>query len=164
MERIEYRTIDKSTWARGPWDDEPDKVQWQDEATGLPCLAIRHQRSGHFCGYVGVAEGHPLFGRSGEDELEAHGGLTFGGAFCSDEHESHSICHKPGPGEPDHVWWVGFDCAHARDLSPGLQATLRDVLPARERLHDHGETYRDLVYVQEQCRLLAQQLNASAAA
>jgi hypothetical protein len=119
---------------------------------------------GHFCGYVGVPEGHPLFGKSGENELEAHGGLTFGGGFCSDEDESHSICHKPGPGEPDHVWWVGFDCAHANDLSPGLQATLRDVLPECRR-ELYGDTYRDLAYVQEQCRQLAEQLiNASAAA
>ena len=34
----EYRTVDKSTWARGPWDTEPDKMQWRDEATGLDCL------------------------------------------------------------------------------------------------------------------------------
>lgn len=24
---MEYRTIDKSDWTRGPWDDEPDKKQ-----------------------------------------------------------------------------------------------------------------------------------------
>jgi hypothetical protein len=38
MDTIEYRTIDKSQWGPGPWQDEPDKKQWQDEATGLPCL------------------------------------------------------------------------------------------------------------------------------
>jgi hypothetical protein len=46
----EYRTIDKSAWGPGPWTDEPDKVQWTDTATGLPCLAKRNPRGGHWCG------------------------------------------------------------------------------------------------------------------
>ena len=29
------RTIDKSDWIRGQWDDEPDKVQFQDESTAM---------------------------------------------------------------------------------------------------------------------------------
>lgn len=36
METLEYRTKDKSTWGDGPWQQEPDKKQWQDAATGLP--------------------------------------------------------------------------------------------------------------------------------
>jgi hypothetical protein len=59
METREYRFIDKSEWDRGPWDNEPDKVQWQDAATGLPCIARRSEAMGSWCGYVGVAEGHP---------------------------------------------------------------------------------------------------------
>lgn len=61
MKTIEYRTIDKSSWPRGPWDAEPDKRQWQDEATGLPCLIVRVDHSGHLCGYVGVPPKHPLY-------------------------------------------------------------------------------------------------------
>ncbi len=41
MEKIEYRTVDKTGWGEGPWQSEPDKRQWQDEATGLPCLIVR---------------------------------------------------------------------------------------------------------------------------
>lgn len=40
MQCREYTTKDKSDWPRGEWDNEPDKVQFQDEATGLPCLII----------------------------------------------------------------------------------------------------------------------------
>ena len=57
METIEYRTMDKSVWGPGPWQNEPDKRQWQDEATGLPCLIVRNSM-GALCGYVGVSEGH----------------------------------------------------------------------------------------------------------
>jgi hypothetical protein len=40
MNTIEYRNVvDKSTWGEGPWNNEPDKAQWQDEATKLPCGA-----------------------------------------------------------------------------------------------------------------------------
>lgn len=54
MERIEYRgVVDKSGWARGVWDSEPDKIQWQDAETGLPCLIVRGP-VGALCGYVGV--------------------------------------------------------------------------------------------------------------
>jgi hypothetical protein len=38
MKAIEYLFLDKSEWGAGPWQIEPDKVQWQDNETGLPCL------------------------------------------------------------------------------------------------------------------------------
>jgi hypothetical protein len=34
-ERV-YTTVDKSEWGAGPWNDEPDKVQFTDKETGLP--------------------------------------------------------------------------------------------------------------------------------
>lgn len=59
MQYREWRFVDKSTWGPGPWADEPDKVQWQDETTGLPCMVRRGSPEiGVWCGYVGVAEGH----------------------------------------------------------------------------------------------------------
>lgn len=82
MERITYTTIDKSSWPRGPWDSEPDKVQWQDETTHLPCLIVRSP-SGALCGYVGVPRSHPFYERYYDDcNIDAHGGLTFAG-HCS---------------------------------------------------------------------------------
>src|SRR5258708_7790184 len=78
MERIEYRNvIDKSEWGPGQWLDEPDKIQWQDEATGLPCLVVRGP-VGALCGYVGVAPNHSLHGKGYDDcDVDVHGGLTF---------------------------------------------------------------------------------------
>ena len=46
MKDIVYDTQDKRTWPRGVWDDEPDKKQWRDEATGYPCLIVRNQSMG----------------------------------------------------------------------------------------------------------------------
>ena len=34
MEHKTWATVDKSAWGDGPWQDEPDKEQWPDEATG----------------------------------------------------------------------------------------------------------------------------------
>lgn len=156
MKRIEYRTIDKSSWPDGPWKDEPDKIQWMDEATGLPCLIVRHGWSGHYCGYVGVTRDHPLFDVGYDDEacsgLSVHGGLTFSG-FCQ-EHEPGEegtvICHVVEPGEDDKVFWLGFDCAHYLDRPPG-----------RPHWSD-GEVYRDQAYVVGEVENLASQLKERA--
>ena len=62
METIEYfETQDKGDWGDGPWQGEPDKRQWQDKVTRLPCLMVRGP-SGSWCGYVGVPPGHPAHG------------------------------------------------------------------------------------------------------
>lgn len=86
----EYRTADRSNWRTGgAWEDEPDKVVWVDEATGLDCMA-RRGPVGAWCGYVGVTEVHPWHGQ--EDTWEDR---------------------DTGP-----VWWFGFDTAHAYDAWP----------------------------------------------
>ena len=86
-----WNWIDKSTWDRGPWDSEPDKIQWNEESTGLTCLIVRHPRLGYFCGYVGVGPSHPLHGKSYNDaDVEVHGGLTYSKP-CDNDPE-HGIC------------------------------------------------------------------------
>lgn len=150
METIEYRTIDKASWPRGAWDNEPDKVQWQDDATGLPCLIVRGP-SGALCGYVGVPDGHPWHGldynevydaceTAGIEAPYAHGGLTYSDHCQPSTDEGSGICHKPGPGEPDHAWWLGFDCAHSGDVCPGRSH-------ASVFINRRVEAYRDLDYV-----------------
>lgn len=188
MKYQEWTFEDKSKWPeRGPWDHEPDKVQWQDEATGLPCLALRSH--GHWCGYVGVPKGHPFYEKgysekicdckdneyscydhSPECRVEVHGGLTFSDhCHTSDDPEiqSHLICHVPDPGEPDNIWWLGFDCAHAGDKTPYTTQEELDIHnQVRRKMLAKGYTeeqlvnycYRTLDYVKEQCRSLALQL------
>jgi len=161
MERIEYHTVEnKVEWGQGPWVDEPDKIQWPDQATGLPCLIVRNH-GGALCGYVGIQEGHPLFGKRYDHEdcynLEAHGGLTFSDK-CFGAEEDRSICHIPGAGEPDHVWWLGFDCAHCMDHAPAFEARYR-VRHGESPTHPETKVvYRDVAYVTDQCQKLAEQL------
>jgi len=163
MKTIEYRFIDKAAWGPGEWQDEPDKVQWEDAATCRPCLAVRTDL-GHLCGYVGVAEHHPAFGR-GYDSVAAdvHGGLTFSG-FCVEDDKEHGICHVPADGESDRVWWLGFDCAHGGDASPGREARYRAMGMAPQSFEWHaGAVYRTLAYVKSECASLARQLSGMAA-
>lgn len=165
---IEYRTVDKSGWPRGPWDAEPDKRQWQDEATGLPCLIVRGP-GGALCGYVGVSPGHPAHGldyyqnpyddnfndialapvQEAINNVSAHGGLTFASGCGHGDNPSRGICHVPGDGDPDHVWWFGFDCGHHGDLIPRYEWSF------------DGQ-YRDQAYVERWVRKLATQLHAIA--
>lgn len=149
--------IDKSEWGDGLWQDEPDRVDWRDDATGLPCLALRNATLGHWCGYVGLPPGHPWHGKGYEDllSLPAHGGVNFV-SKCDEGEGPDRVCHVPLPGEPDDVWWIGFDCGHYGDLSPGT-------LLLDRVLHDHGFVmpvfgrgeYRSLDYVRRCCTEMA---------
>jgi hypothetical protein len=153
----------------GPWRDEPDKVQWVDEATDLDCLVVRNH-SGALCGYVGVPPGHPWHGvdySSIEPFPGVHGELTFSD-FCREgvDHETEAaICHVPEPGRPDHVWWIGFDCAHAWDLVPRYdQMPLGNGKTVADALIEHmtpRPTYRDLDFVMTECRSLAAQVQTA---
>lgn len=158
--RIEYHTLDKSEWLPGPWQSEPDKVQYRDETTGFPCLIVRGP-SGALCGYVGVSPGHPWHGVDyngvmvGDDEyVDVHWGLTYADKCQHSTDPSQHICHIPAPGEPDDVWWLGFDCAHSGDLT--------------ELKRSYGyacitDTYRDIGFVEGECRKLARQAGQVAA-
>jgi hypothetical protein len=145
--------LNKAGWENspGPWVDEPDKAQWVDETTDLDCLIVRNG-GGALCGYVGLPPGHPLHGVDYGDErmpaLDVHGGLTFA-ALCHESPlgEGYGVCHRPEPGRPDAVWWLGFDAAHAGDLSPAYRSYPFET-----------DTYRDLEYVRGQCADLARQL------
>lgn len=138
-ETIKLIEHDKSTWGDGPWQTEPDRVQWNH--AGFACLIVRNGW-GVWCGYVGVPEEHPYYKVNYNDvpNLLVHGGLTY-----SDVCRGH-ICHIPEPGFPDKVWWLGFDCGHWNDYAPGIAPGVR-----------HGE-YRDLAYVTHEVEQLAEQL------
>lgn len=156
METIEYRTTDKSGWGEGPWQQEPDKKQWQDAVTGYPCLIVRN-RGGALCGYVGVATGHPCFGLDYDKVgAEVHGGLTFADRCSPNADESKHICHKTDG--DDHVWWLGFDCSHYGDISPAYEMQNRE--RGERSFGDGYETYKDFRYVTNEVALLAKQLKA----
>jgi hypothetical protein len=150
METAEFARP-KTEWGDGPWQQEPDRVEF--EHAGLPCLALRN-RYGAWCGYAAVPPDHPLHSRSYKElDFDVHGGFTYSDLCCGE------ICHIPKPGEPDNVWWFGFDCAHAMDVTPAMDAQLRAV--GLDPLRREYDVYRDLSYVQNQIRSLADQLAAS---
>ena len=141
------RFVDRTDWPDGPWATEPDRLEWRDGVTGLPCLIVRNQL-GALCGYVGVPPGHPYYEKDYNDvDVEVHGGLTFAD-HC---HEGGKICHVPLPGEPEKVWWLGFDCCHGWDQAPGMMrfGGFRD------------GSYKNVQYVTNQCEDLARQIFAA---
>lgn len=175
-----YKWADKRDWGAGPWQEEYDKLQWVDEATGLDCLAVRQVDFGHLCGYVGVPTGHPVYGlgldaiegalvpdgSGGGEPLDVHGGITAATA-CRAGPECGNVCHVPRPGRPDDITWVGFDCAHAWDVRPAEDAMFRRLGATGERilalrslgsLRGPRTEYRTLAYVMAECRRLAAQL------
>ena len=152
-------SVDRKGWPAGPWDNEPDKMQWPDPVTGLPCLAVRGAR-GNWCGYVGVPPGHPQHGKNYSDvDADVHGGLTFADACADVGREDRYVCHVPGPDEPEHVWWLGFDCAHAWDYSP--DDAKRAASGDRLWKLSFDQSYKTLDYVRQQCASLAKQLAAA---
>lgn len=187
MARKPNEPLPKSEWGPGPWQDEPDRLDWTDEATGLPCRIIRAEVTGALCGYVGVRDGHPWYGlpynelviqprdfaqRKFDDRVGAIDVLI--NSFRDDKDdgrisismalEVHGGCTFAEFWEEPDLWWFGFDTAHAGDLCPAMNALMR--LISRERpdlglpmreLRDY-ETYRTLDYVRVECAGLARQL------
>ena len=148
----------------GEWVDEPNRLNWSH--AGLDCMLVRHPSLLHWCGYVGVKPDHPCF-EQGYDavqsgvydydkhdyttpaivpDLEVHGGLTY-----AKECQGH-ICHISDG--PDKTWWLGFDCAHGGDASPG---GWRKEYPFTPSQH---ETYKYMEYVKRETEGLADQLAA----
>lgn len=133
-----FDKVDRTKFGSGPWDDEPDLIEWIDPATSRQCR-IERPPLGHLCGYVAVAKDHSWFEVDDcrvEPHPEVHGGLTY-----SD--------HKDGDSS---LWWLGFDCAH-----------LGDLVPASRVFHElRGETYKDIAFVTGECERLARQINEAA--
>jgi hypothetical protein len=163
---------------RGPWDDEPDKIQWVDDTSDLDCLMVRNH-FGNWCGYVGVPVGHPAYGVDYDQiDVSVHGGLTYGAACAEDEADgapSGGVCHVPLDGRPHEVWWQGFDCGHGGDFAPGMHSMEMRVMPdllvkyGNDAAYDHEDAmkgdwmrqkYRTMAYVRAEVSGLASQLAA----
>lgn len=153
------RTVNRAGWDSGPWDDEPDKAEWQHE--GLPCAMFRN-RFGSWCGYVGIPEGHVLYGKPHNDiEVDVHGGLTYStfgpghaglDALTDDTNDTNG-------GDKLKYWWVGFDCGHAWDRQPGMEAVSRIVMPDLPH-REVDEVYRTMEFAKNETNLLASQIKA----
>lgn len=65
-----------------------------------------------------------------------------------------AVCHLPIEGRPDHVWWIGFDCAHSGDLSPAFEQFHSSAYKA---YHHDNDIYRTRSYVESEIASLALQ-------
>ncbi len=131
---------DRSDWSRGPWDNEPDRVEWRSE--GGPCLVLRGP-VGAWSGYIGVNPGHPWHNKT-DLEVDVHGGITYAAA-----NEDQLLGF---PAFASDLWIVGFDCAHVFDTIPKYNRGLGLGMG----------TYRDLDYVRAEVENLAKQARNAA--
>lgn len=136
---LRYEVYPNRDLPPGEWTNEPDKIVWYFPQYNLMGMIVRSKRSGHLCGYIGVPEGHSLHGlHYNEASGSVHGGWTYGNS-CGGH-----ICHDALPGEPEHVYWFGFDCAQSEDLSPKLPYTTG--------------TYKNIYYVAKELAEVAPEL------
>lgn len=134
--------IDKSAWKEGPWNQEPDRLEWIDEATGLFCLILR-KPSGALSGHVGVPSDHPFFLKPHHLlRLWVHHGISYSN-FSHGQGES-SIRYFSDLAAPNRIWWFGFSCDYEDDLCPA-------------RLAPRGH-YRNIDYVMQEVINLAEQI------
>jgi hypothetical protein len=179
METKQYWTLDTSDLPQGEWMHEPDKKQWEDPETGLPCLALRG-RIVAWCGYVGIDDTHPFYGLHYEDipSLDAHGGVTYSGPGWGHGKaeeindpdfrdralyfgiDSLSLNVDTGSDERKPLWFFGFDCAHAGDYYPlPLSLTNRYRNTGLFKRED-WEVYKNLAFVERSVKELALDLEA----
>lgn len=148
---------------------EPDKryiVEREFEHAGYKCVVI-FGRIGHRCGYVGIPENHPLYGKGYSEHLnikksdvgdrEVSGVFPlFGACIDKDERiriEAYFQCHggityagggkhSDYPIESD-LWWFGFDCGHAGDKA--------DYEYAIKKFPKHREELEAILRVHSMC-------------
>lgn len=143
--------VDKSLWGAGPWQEEPDRVEWLYGP--YSCLIVRNREGGHLCGYVILPSDHPLFGKhtrqlSIEVRISGHGGINYADFASSLVGEGHPLARG---------WMLGFDCAHGFDYCPGFVSMFKLLAPAAAQVFSDGN-YRDITYVQRCCEEVADTL------
>lgn len=138
--------VARATWPSGPWNDEPNRIEWS--YGGVACLALR-MPTGAWSGYIGVAPGHPWYGLDEGElcEVKVHGGVTLTCA-C----DTLRCCHVDQSCEPA-LWWIGFACLHAGDLSPIEVAWL--ISAGFQPVSHWG--YRDVRFITNEVDALAQE-------
>lgn len=114
----------------------------------FPCSIWKHPDYGHLMGYIGVPRSHPWYGKdcNKDDELD---GVDVHGDLSYSHHEDFEGRRPPHDTGMD-IWWLGFDCAHAGDLSPGLV-----------RPRDPANVYRDEAFVRRELAKLVSQAAAA---
>ena len=144
--------VDKSSWGPGPWQQEPDRIEWRGKRP-LPLFDSTRRIWGSMwlCRGTGKPPWYMMY--YNEVPAEVHGGLTYGDMCRPESH----ICHTKTKDDFE-PYWLGFDTGHFGDLCPGANATYAHLgggtlFPGR---------YRDVGYVKAEIEnLLEQALNAA---
>lgn len=128
------------------WEEEPDYETFTH--LGYQGIIKRQPQLLTLCGYIGVPQSHPFYGRDYDSVygyLDCHGGLTFSGQFPDFPH-----------------WFFGFDCAHAGDLIPSTYQLMNELREKEDCLSTsiffQRDVYRNFDYVKKHVIQLANQL------
>ena len=83
-------------------------VETQYVKDDIECVTILNIPMGIRCGYIGVGDNSPLYGKNEEDlPLSAHGGITYASRFPPRTFESIQ--------KGRNLYWIGFDTGHFGD-------------------------------------------------
>lgn len=145
---------------------EEDRLEF--EHAGLKCLIFRMPIMGHLCGYVGITQEHPWYGKQYSQCLKGckgkaskyfkrHDIRTYDCTWGEDSHPSpeclisvHGGLTFSGEGGGEiwlsGYWWFGFDAAHYGDMVP--------------KICSKDGIYRDMEYMRHETERLAEQLAA----
>lgn len=156
------------------------KKDWITEA-GFRAVVIMTD-IGHHCGYVGLPEGHPLYGVGYGDETdklkpldddEPIGSRGVMSVFCAalaggfktspedvfNVHGSLTYAHNNPmyPVPSNDLWWFGYDCGHSGDARSPEYIALK---PEADRwlYEEQHSTFKDLDYCVRECESLARQI------
>jgi hypothetical protein len=157
-EVCEYTSMMRESkgWGDGPWQQEPDYITF--DHSGRTCIMHRNQLGG-WCGYVSVAPGHPYYGMQPASMFAAERMLyvPYVNQFPRTRHINYAskcnghVCHTPKPGEPDDVWWFGFDCIGSDDIVPAFM-----LMYSQRMLLNERAVYRDEEWVRQQLKDMAE--------
>ena len=139
---LDRLTVDRSRWARGPWNDElEDFRSWPDDETGLHCEIWRDEKLGHWCGRVRmpVSFAAGLTQAMAEMDFDAHGGVV--------------LVEREGDKG------IEFHCGHSCDISPGDTFRFRQ---ERVPYPFDARIYRTTAFAVGECRRLARQIKSAA--
>lgn len=129
------------------WETEPNTKSWK--SWDQDCLAIRHPEMLTWNGYVAVPQRVLDKGLDLECVLSVHGGVTYQGEGFGQAWFGAYMDPKK--------YWVGFDCNHCYDLSPGM-VKLREQYKTRLPPPSYTEVYRNLDWVMQETATLAEQI------
>jgi hypothetical protein len=134
-----------------PWTNEPRYLAWVHE--WLLCVLLRGVHNA-WCGYVGLPPWHPLHGAARVDiDADIYGGITWAAGYL-----------RFGPTAEDTalgIWWVGWDCAHAYDITPDTWELCRTQGPVPISDSPDGArlTYKTCAFAVGETERLAAQLS-----